>query len=50
MQKILLSLLALFSRAIIKKHKPYVIGVTGTIGKTTITTYIAEYLRAVYGE
>ncbi len=50
MQKILLSLLAFFSRAIIKKHKPYVIGVTGTIGKTTITTYIAEYLRAVYGE
>jgi UDP-N-acetylmuramoyl-tripeptide--D-alanyl-D-alanine ligase len=25
-------------------HKPYIIGVTGTVGKTTITTHIAHFL------
>jgi UDP-N-acetylmuramoylalanine-D-glutamate ligase len=50
MQKIILSLLSLFARAIIMRHKPYVIGVTGSIGKTTLTTYISEYLRLIYGE
>jgi UDP-N-acetylmuramoyl-tripeptide--D-alanyl-D-alanine ligase len=50
MQKIILILLRLLSRAIIRKHKPYVIGVTGSIGKTTLTTYIAEYLKLIYGE
>jgi UDP-N-acetylmuramoyl-tripeptide--D-alanyl-D-alanine ligase len=50
MQKIILSLLALLARAIIHKHKPYIIGVTGSIGKTTLTTYIAEYLKLIYSE
>jgi UDP-N-acetylmuramoyl-tripeptide--D-alanyl-D-alanine ligase len=50
MQKIILSLLAYLARAIIMRHKPYVIGVTGSIGKTTLTTYISEYLRLIYGE
>lgn len=45
MQKIFLSLLAFFARLIIHIHKPYVIGVTGTVGKTTISSHIASYIR-----
>ncbi len=48
MQNILLSLLAILSRMIIHIHKPYIIGVTGTVGKTTISTYIASYLEILF--
>lgn len=48
MQKIILSLLAFFSRIIIKIHEPYIIWVTWTVWKTTITTYIASYLELLY--
>lgn len=50
MNSVLLSILAFLSRMIILRHKPYVIGVTGTVGKTTITTHIARYLKKIYGE
>ena len=50
MHKILLAFLAFLSRTLITRHKPYVIGVTGTVGKTTITTHIARYLSHIYGE
>ena len=49
MQHILLSLLAFFARLIISRHQPYVIGVTGTVGKTTITTHIARFLTQELG-
>lgn len=45
MQKLFLSILAFFARLIIQIHKPYVIGVTGTVGKTTISSHIASYIR-----
>lgn len=44
MQNILLLFLGFFARLIIQRHKPFVIGVTGTVGKTTITTHIARFL------
>ena len=50
MNTLLLFFLSFFAKKIIQKHKPYVIGVTGTIGKTTLTTYIANYLELIYGE
>lgn len=50
MQTLLLSLLRFFAKLIIERHRPYIIGVTGTVGKTTQTTYITRFLREVYGE
>lgn len=44
MQNILLLFLGFFARLIVQKHKPFIIGVTGTVGKTTITTHIARFL------
>jgi UDP-N-acetylmuramoyl-tripeptide--D-alanyl-D-alanine ligase len=44
MQKIILSLLAFFARALIRWHKPIIIGVTGTVGKTTVTAHVHAYL------
>ena len=50
MQTFFLSFLAFFARLIIHIHRPFVIGVTGTVGKTTISTHIAKYLSLLYGE
>lgn len=50
MQTILLSLLRFFAKLIIERHRPYIIGVTGTVGKTTQTIYITRFLREIYGE
>ena len=50
MQTILLSFLAFFARNIIRIHKPYIIGVTGTVGKTTISGHIASYLIHELGQ
>lgn len=44
MHSTILSLLAFFARLIIQVHKPYIIGVTGTVGKTTITNHVAHFL------
>lgn len=49
MQTIFLSILAFFARTIIQIHKPYVIGVTGTVGKTTISAHITSYLIHEFG-
>lgn len=49
MQHILLPILAFFARLIVSRHRPYIIGVTGTVGKTTITTHIARFLVEQYG-
>lgn len=50
MQTLLLALLRFFAKLIIKRHRPYVIGVTGTVGKTTQTTYIKRFLSDIYGD
>lgn len=44
MQKIILFLLAFFARSIVNFHKPFIIGVTGTVWKTTITSHIRNFL------
>jgi UDP-N-acetylmuramoyl-tripeptide--D-alanyl-D-alanine ligase len=44
MQKIILSLLAFFASSIIRWHKPMIIGITGTVGKTTVTAHVHTYL------
>lgn len=50
MQKIILFFLAAFARSIIRIHKPKIVWVTGTVGKTTVTAHIYWYLSHIYGE
>jgi UDP-N-acetylmuramoyl-tripeptide--D-alanyl-D-alanine ligase len=38
--------LSFFAKALIKKFRPYIIGVTGSSGKTTVKYMIAQLLRA----
>ncbi len=45
MKKIVIKLLALFSRRIIKKYQPKVIGISGSIGKTGVKEYIEFILK-----
>jgi UDP-N-acetylmuramoyl-tripeptide--D-alanyl-D-alanine ligase len=42
--------LAFLARVIIHTKKPYIIGVTGTVGKTTITHLIAQVLVDRFGK
>lgn len=42
------SLLAFFARKILAKHKPFIIGVTGSVGKTSTRHAIAAALGAKY--
>lgn len=48
MQKLILSLLAFFAKNIIAFHKPKIIGITGTVGKTTVTAHVQSYLSRVF--
>jgi UDP-N-acetylmuramoyl-tripeptide--D-alanyl-D-alanine ligase len=50
MQFLLLFLLRFFSRLILRVHKPYIIGVTGTVGKTTISHHISQFLVREFGK
>lgn len=50
MKAILLKLLHLLARKVIEKHRPFVVGVTGTVGKTTTTHFVYDFLNSVYGE
>jgi UDP-N-acetylmuramyl pentapeptide synthase len=47
MQKLILFLLAFFARNIISFHKPKIIWITGTVGKTTVTAHVYKYLSLV---
>lgn len=42
--------LAFFAKIIIKFHSPFIIGITGSAGKTTISKYIITFLQENFGE
>ena len=48
MKKYFLLLLSFLSKQIIKRHKPFVVGVTWTVGKTTVTNFVYEFLKWIY--
>jgi UDP-N-acetylmuramoyl-tripeptide--D-alanyl-D-alanine ligase len=50
MHHIILEILRIISRFIILRHHPIIIGVTGTVGKTTITTHVAQFLLRELGK
>ena len=50
MKTLILSLLQKLSRRVIRKHRPFIVGVTGTVGKTTATHFVYDFLHALYGD
>lgn len=50
MKQFVLSLLWKLTKKIIKKHRPFIVGVTGTVGKTTATNFVYDFLRSLHGE
>lgn len=50
LQKTILFLLKAIAKFILTFHKPLVIWVTGTVGKSTITGHIWKFLSFVYGD
>ena len=48
-QTLLRSILWIIAKTILIAHKPYILWVTGTVGKTTITSHIWKFLTDVYG-
>lgn len=50
MQNIILFLLAFCARHIVSYHKPKIIGITGTVWKTTVTAHVHKYLSHVLPE
>ena len=49
MQIIILQILGFIARLIIRRHRPFVIGVTGTVWKTTITAHVSHFLSKELG-
>lgn len=50
MKQIILVLLSRLTKQIIKKHRPFIIGITGTVGKTTATNFVYDFLRTLHGD
>ncbi|MFA5925727.1 MAG: Mur ligase family protein [Parcubacteria group bacterium] len=42
--------LKIFTKIILRRHRPFVISVAGTTNKTTVKEYILKFLREKYGE
>ena len=49
-KKYVLLIIQKLSRAIIDKYKPFIVGTTGTVGKTTTTHFVYEFLHAIHGD
>lgn len=50
MKEFILTLLRKLSKKIIQKHRPFIIGITGTVGKTTATNFVYDFLRTLHGD
>lgn len=50
MHKILLFLISNLAKILLKIKKPYIIGVTASAGKTTISRFVVQYLQQEFGE
>ena len=48
--KIIYSILAKFARRVIKRHNPFVIGITGSVGKSTTKEIIYKVLSDQFGD
>jgi len=46
----MLKLLQISARKVIEKHKPIVVGITWTVGKTTTTHFIFEFMSSLFWE
>jgi UDP-N-acetylmuramoyl-tripeptide--D-alanyl-D-alanine ligase len=49
MKTLVLKILRAISAQIIKRHRPYVVAITGTVGKSTAAHFLSDALGALYG-
>lgn len=49
-QKILLQILKYIAKLIVATHQPFIIWISGTVGKSTITTHVGKFLTNNYGQ
>lgn len=49
MKSLILFILHTLARAVVKKHKPFVVGVTGTVGKSTTSHFLFDALEVFFG-
>jgi UDP-N-acetylmuramoyl-tripeptide--D-alanyl-D-alanine ligase len=50
MKSVLLRIVHFLARKVIERHRPFVVGITGTVGKTTTTHFVYDFLHSIYGE
>ncbi len=50
MKSLFLRYLAFLAKTIVRFKKPYIVGVTGTVGKTTVSHYVVNLLLRQYGK
>ncbi|MDQ1343284.1 MAG: Mur ligase protein [Patescibacteria group bacterium] len=50
MKAIFLRILHFLARKVVEKHRPFIVGITGTVGKTTTTHFVYDFLHSLYGE
>lgn len=49
MKIFILKILACLARAVLNRHKPFVVAITGTVGKSTTAHFLSDALGALYG-
>lgn len=49
MKQLVLKILRVISLRIIRRHRPFVVAITGTVGKSTTAHFLSDALGALYG-
>lgn len=50
MKSVLLRIVHFLAGRVIARHRPFVVGITGTVGKTTTTHFVYDFFHSIYGK